>query len=45
MVIKDSNRQPEKQQFPIEVTLFRIVIKDNHEQPGKRRFPIEITLF
>jgi hypothetical protein len=35
MVIKDNYEQLENQQFPIEVTLFRIVLKDNHEQPEK----------
>jgi hypothetical protein len=31
MVIKGDYEQPENQQFPIEITLFRTVLKDNHE--------------
>jgi hypothetical protein len=33
MVIKENHEQPEKQRFPIEVTLFEIVIKDKNRRP------------
>jgi hypothetical protein len=40
-VIKDKDEQPEKQQFPTEVTLFGIVIKNTMNNLKNRNFQLK----